>query len=111
MTTATAPRLLLAAIAVVAGAGTLDAGLDETWDLVALFSVIAVLAVIGLGWSLGRRRPTTLRDDLARRLVARARASGEPPDQALDRAVATYLATLEEPARRPSAPTPTSGAD
>ena len=97
MTTASAPRILLAAVAVVAAVGAFDAAIGRTWDLVALFGVLVVLGLAGLGWSLGQRRPVTLRVDHAAALRSRSQATGEPLDQLLDRSVATYLAALADP--------------
>jgi Flp pilus assembly protein TadB len=109
MTTAISPRLLLAAIAVVAAVGVFDAVTGNLWDLVVLLSLILVLAVVGLLWSLGQRRPMTLRADLASSLTSRAQSSGEPLDQALDRAVATYMTALNPQTLNDEDRTPTSG--
>ena len=110
MTTARAPRALLLAVLVVAGVGILDAAIGRTWDLVALLSVVAVLAAGGLVSTLGPRRPVLLRADRAAELTARARATGEAPDAVLDRAVATYLDGLADPAPPPTATeAPTGG--
>lgn len=104
MTTASAPRILLAAVAVVAAVGVVDAAIGRTWDLVALFAVLLALGLLGLGWSLGQRRPVTLRVDHAAALQARSQAAGEPLDQVLDRAVATYLTALADPVPGDGAP-------
>lgn len=85
----------------VGAVGLLDAAIGEVWDLAVLFGVVLVLGVAGLAAGVTRRRPVTIRSDLGTQLDERARRAGEPVEQVLDRAVATYLHALEDP---PSAP-------
>jgi hypothetical protein len=99
-----ASRVVLVVILLTAGVGIVDGALEPSWDLVALFAVVALLAA-GLLVARPRQhhRETTLRDDLALELERRASRSGEPVEQVTDRAVATYLDALSDP---PAAPRP-----
>jgi hypothetical protein len=89
-----AQRYLSFAIVVVAGVGLVDAVTASAWDLVVLLAVIVVLALGSLALTYSQRQPTSLRSDLSMAITDRARLSGEPVDQMLDRAVATYLVAL-----------------
>jgi membrane protein implicated in regulation of membrane protease activity len=97
MTSGTVNRVLVLAVLVVGLVGLLDAAIGRTWDLTVLFAVVAVLASVLLLRGLGDRRTVDLRADLAAALTGRSRRTGEPVDQVVDRAVATYLAALADP--------------
>jgi hypothetical protein len=97
MTPAGSTRVLLAAVLAVAAVGALDAGIGREWELAVLFGAVAVLGLVLLARTRGRRRATTLRADRAAALADRALRTGEPLDQLTDRAVATYLDALAEP--------------
>lgn len=90
------------AVVIVGAVGLLDASIGRHWDLSLLFGLVAVVGVVGLLAAVGRRRPVTLRSDLATALDDRACRTGEPLEQVLDRAVATYASVLEDPPSRPT---------
>lgn len=83
-------RLLLVLVAVCASVGIIDAAVSREWDLLAIF--VAVTALVMVLWFRQRlhRVSVTLRPDLAHWLEHRAESSGEPFDDVLDRAVATF---------------------
>ncbi len=84
------PRLLLLLALVFAGVGVVDAAITSEWDLLVLFAVVATL--LGAMWVRERahRVAVTLRPDLAHWVERRAETAGEPFDDVLDRAVATF---------------------
>lgn len=83
-------RLLIALALVVTSIGVIDAAVSQEWDLLAI-SAIAT-ALLGTVWLRQRasRLDVTLRPDLVHWVDHRAQASGEPFDDVLDRAVATF---------------------
>lgn len=85
------------ALVVIGAVGLLDAVIGDVWDLAVLFGAVTAIGVVGLVTRAGRRRPVTLRADLATRLDTRARRSGVPFDQLLDRSVAGQLQSMEDP--------------
>ena len=90
---------LLLAIGLV---GLVDALIGNVYDLAVLFAGVTALSGIGILADRGRRRTLTLRADLAAPLLDQARRTGEPQDQLIDRAVATYLDALAEPGQTAS---------
>lgn len=80
----------------IGSVGLIDALIGEVWDLAVLFGLVAFTGLVGLVVAFGRRRPVTLRADLASVLVRRSRHTGESLEQVLDRSVATYLEALDE---------------
>lgn len=83
-------RLLVLLALVCAGVGVVDAGVSREWDLLAIFAVtVVLLTVLWLRQRL-HRVSVSLRPDLAHWIEHRAETSGEPFDDVLDRAVASY---------------------
>jgi hypothetical protein len=83
-------RVIVVILVGAAAIGALDAVIGGTWDLVALFGVIAFgeLALLSrAGW---RRRDVTLRADLARWLEQTAAVGDERPEDVADRAITVY---------------------
>ena len=83
-------RVFIALGVAVAAVGALDAALGDDWDLFAIFVLVVSLQVAVWARQRDSRRNVTLRPDLAHWLDDRAHATGEPFDDVLDRAVATY---------------------
>lgn len=84
------PRLLLLAALVCVGVGIVDAAVSTEWDLLAVFAITAVLLVMMWARQRLHRVTVSLRPDLAHWIERRAESAGEPFDDVLDRAVATF---------------------
>ncbi len=83
-------RLLLLLAGVCTVVGAVDSAVGRQWDLLVIFAVtMALLVTLWLRERL-HRISVTLRPDLAHWLEHRAESSGEPFDDVLDRAVATF---------------------
>jgi hypothetical protein len=83
-------RVLLSISLVVTGVGAIDAFISGEWDLLTVFLLSALVQVVIWLRQRAHRLPVTLRPDLARWLEDRSAESGEPFDDVLDRAVASY---------------------
>jgi membrane protein implicated in regulation of membrane protease activity len=83
-------RLLLMLGLAAAAVGAIDAVVGDDADQLAIFVLIGLLLVAVWARQRVSRRNVTLRPDLAHWLDDRAQATGEPFDDVLDRAVATY---------------------
>ena len=83
-------RLMLLLALVFVAVGALDATVGRQWDLLVILSVVA--ALLAAMWVRQRihRVSVTLRPDLAHWIEHRAESAGEPFDDVLDRAVATF---------------------
>lgn len=83
-------RLVLLLAVVCAAVGITDAAVSREWDLLVIF--VAVAGLLTVLWFRQRlhRVAVTLRPDLAHWLERRAESSGEPFDDVLDRAVASF---------------------
>lgn len=83
-------RLMLLLAMVCVGVGAIDAAIGQHWDLLIIFAVVALL--LAAMWVRQRvhRTSVTLRPDLAHWIEHRAASAGEPFDDVLDRAVATF---------------------
>ena len=84
------PRVLVLVAVALATVGVIDAAVGRVWDHVVIFAVIVALLVILWLRERLHRVSVTLRPDLAHWLEHRAESSGEPFDDVLDRAVATF---------------------
>lgn len=83
-------RLMLLLALVCSAVGLVDAGIGRQWDLLVIFALTtALLAGIWLRQRV-HRVSISLRPDLAHWIEHRAEAAGEPFDDVLDRAVATF---------------------
>lgn len=83
-------RVLLLLAMVCSAVGVLDAAISREWDLLVIF-VLTALALVAMWVRLRVHRvDVTLRPDLAHWLEHRAESSGEPFDDVLDRAVASF---------------------
>jgi hypothetical protein len=84
------PRALLSLALLCTGVGIVDAAVSREWDLLVIFAATAVL--LGASWLRQRihRVTVTLRPDLAQWIERRSETLGEPFDDVLDRAVATF---------------------
>lgn len=83
-------RLMLLLAMVGVGVGVVDAAIGRQWDLLAIFIAVAVLLVAMWVRQRIHRVSVTLRPDLAHWIEHRAASAGEPFDDVLDRAVATF---------------------
>lgn len=83
-------RLVLSIGLVVIAVGMVDSFLGAEWDLFVVFALAGSLQLILWIRQRARRRPVTLRPDLANWLERRSERVGEPFDDMLDRAVAHY---------------------
>lgn len=83
-------RILLLLALVCGGVGVVDAAVSREWDLLAIF--VVTTALLAAMWVRQRvhRISVSLRPDLAHWLEHRAESAGEPFDDVLDRAVATF---------------------
>lgn len=88
-------RFLLTLILLVVVAGLVDAVVGAQADLAVVFGLAGVLLLVVLGRSLGRRRPVTVRRDLAGWLEDHAHRTGQPRDVAADRAVEAYRRRID----------------
>lgn len=88
-------RFLLTLILLVVVAGLVDAVVGAQADLAVVFGLAGVLLLVVLGRSLERRRPVTVRRDLAGWLEDHAHRTGQPRDVAADRAVETYRRRID----------------
>lgn len=89
-------RLLLAAALVAAGVGVLDSTVDEAWDHVVLFAVVALICGAMLLRSSVGRRCVAVRADLMRWLLLRSDLSGERIGAIADRALWRYRSEMGE---------------
>ena len=83
-------RVLVIVGIVVVGVGIADAAIGEQWDLLGIFALLGAVQVMLLVRHRAKRRPVTLRPDLAHALERQSQRSAEPFDDVLDRAVAWY---------------------
>lgn len=90
MFTSLAGRILVVATLTTAVVGIVDAIRGRNADLVVVFAIVAALQIALLTMSGLRRRPITLRRDLAHWLERRAAVSGERCEQIIDRSMAEY---------------------
>lgn len=87
-------------VAVVLGAGLVDATWGGHEDLAVVFALALALQIaLFVRFRFGRQ-PTSLRPDLARWVDEHARATGEDPGLLTDRCVAAYRAGLVDGDRR-----------
>lgn len=75
---------------IIAAIGLVDAAVGRTWDVFALFVVVAVLQIAVLLSTAGNRVTVSLRPDLARWASQRSHRTGEPLDDVIDRSVAWF---------------------
>lgn len=78
----------------VALVGAVDAAIGGNWDLFAVFVLVAVLQLLLMLRTNGRRPSIPIRADLVRWLRDRASAEGEPAELVADRAISAYRADL-----------------
>ncbi len=83
-------RLMLLLALVVVCVGVVAAAVGRQWDLLTVFAGVAALLVAMWVRQRIHRVSVTLRPDLAHWVEDRASTAGEPFDDVLDRAVATY---------------------
>jgi len=86
--------LVLVLATVVSLVGLVDALVGPTWDFVAVFGLALVLQLVLLVRGLGGRAEVSVRRDLASWVAARAVATGETPEEVVDRALAMARAGL-----------------
>lgn len=83
-------RLLVTVGIVLSGVGVVDASIDGDWDLLVLFALITLVqAAIWIRQG-ANRITVTVRPDLAHWIERQSHVTGEPHDDVLDRAIATY---------------------
>lgn len=95
-----ATRVLVGSAFTITMVGSIDAFASQEWDLFALFiaaSTIHAMLYLRQG---AKRRAVTLRPDLAHWIEHRSEIGGEPPEDVLDRAVATFKHGLYADDRR-----------
>lgn len=83
-------RLLVGLAALVVGVAAVDAAVSAEWDLVAtaVLGLVLLLGALARSWT--RRRPATVRADLAGWLADQAHRTGERQEVLVDRALASY---------------------
>lgn len=95
-------RVLVTCGLIVSAVGVVDATITREWDLFVLF-VLATAIQLAIWLRQGAHRtPVTIRPDLAHWIERQAEVTGEPHDDVLDRAIATYKHGLyadEQPRR------------
>lgn len=90
-------RVLLSISLAVVGVGALDGFISREWDLFTVLMLSVALHLVIWARQRAHRVPVGLRADLAEWLEQRAQRNGEPFDDVLDRAVASYRGGLLEP--------------
>ncbi len=89
-------RILILAVVLVALTGLFDAWVIEEAETALLFGALLTLGLVLLARTLSKRRPFRVRADLAAWLRQRSDLTGEPVEQIVDRALATYRLELGE---------------
>lgn len=83
-------RVLLTVSLIITGVGVLDAAIGSEWDLLIIFALSAALQLAIWLRQGASRRTTTIRPDLAQWLERRSESTGEPYEDVVDRALATF---------------------
>lgn len=91
--------LVLALAILVSLVGLLDAVVGGTWDFAVVFALAVALQLLLLVQAPNGRVVLTVRRDLAAWASDRAVATGESPDEVVDRCVAAVRADLVDPSR------------
>jgi lysylphosphatidylglycerol synthetase-like protein (DUF2156 family) len=90
------PRTVLVVVlaTIVSGIGLLDAVVGRAWDFAVVFGLTLILQLVLLARFHRGRAELTVRRDLASWVAARAVATGESPEEVVDRALAMVRSGL-----------------
>jgi len=94
-------RILLVVSLVITSVGIVDAAIGREWDLMVIFALTAAIQLVIWLRHGASRIATTIRPDLGHWLESRSEATGEPYEDVLDRAIATFKQGLYADDQRP----------